>query len=119
MQIAAAGMPFPLIYRSSTGQVEEVVLKGMPLGGFVNFPYKEKKLQFTAGDTLLLMSDGFEEMFNPQDEMLGKKRMKMLFKEIGSNSPEEIIAHLKKRGDAWANGRDLEDDMTFVVIKIK
>jgi serine phosphatase RsbU (regulator of sigma subunit) len=119
MHIAAAGMPFPLIYRSSTGQVEEVALKGMPLGGFANFPYKDKKFHLNQGDTVLFMSDGFEEMFNPQDEMLGVEQVKVLFKEIAANSPEEIIEHLKKAGEEWANGRDQEDDVTFVVIKIK
>jgi serine phosphatase RsbU (regulator of sigma subunit) len=119
MQVAAAGMPFPLIYRSSTGRVEEVALKGMPLGGFANFPYKDKKLHLNEGDTVLFMSDGFEEMFNPQDEMLGVEQVKVLFKEIAANSPEEIIEHLKKAGEAWAKGRAQQDDVTFVVVKIK
>jgi len=119
MQVAAAGMPFPLIYRSSTNRVEEVILKGMPLGGFADFPYKEKKLHLSEGDTVLFMSDGFEEMFNPQNEMLGVEELKVLFKEVDANSPEEIIEHLKKAGESWANGRDQEDDVTFVVIKIK
>ena len=119
MHVAAAGMPFPLIYHSSTGQVEEVALKGMPLGGFANFPYKDKKFHLNQGDTVLFTSDGFEEMFNPQDEMLGVEQVKVLFKEIAANSPEEIIEHLKKAGEEWANGRDQEDDVTFVVIKIK
>jgi serine phosphatase RsbU (regulator of sigma subunit) len=119
MQVAAAGMPFPLIYRSSSGQVEEVMLKGMPLGAFANFPYKDKKLQLNEGDTVLFMSDGFEEMFNPQDEMLGEEQVKKLFKEIAVYSPDEIIEHLKRAGKEWANGRDQEDDVTFIVIKFK
>ena len=58
-------------------------------------------------------------MFNPQDEMLGEEQVKVLFEETGADSPEEIIEHLKKAGEAWANGRAQEDDVTFVVIKIK
>jgi serine phosphatase RsbU (regulator of sigma subunit) len=118
MHVAAAGMPFPLIYRSSSGRVEEVALKGMPLGGFANFPYKDKKLLLNEGDAVLFMSDGFEEMFNPQGEILGEERVKKHFKEIAANAPEEIIEHLKKAGETWANGRDQQDDVTFVVIKI-
>jgi len=95
------------------------VLKGMPLGSFTNFPYKDKKLHLNQGDTVLFMSDGFEEMFNPQDEMLGEEQVKMLFEETAANSPVKIIEHLKKAGEAWASGRDQEDDVTFVVIKIK
>jgi serine phosphatase RsbU (regulator of sigma subunit) len=119
MQVASAGMPFPLIYRSSSGRVEEIVLKGMPLGGFENFPYKDKKLRLNKGDTVLFLSDGFEEMFNPQDEILGGEQVRMLFEEIAAKSPEEIIEHLKKAGEDWAKGRDQEDDVTFVVIKMR
>ena len=119
MQVAAAAMPFPLIYRSSTGRVEEVALKGMPLGGFTNFPYKDKKVHLNKGDTVLFMSDGFEEMFNLHDEILGEERVKTHFEETAAKSPKEIIEHLKKAGEARANGRDQEDDVTFVVIKIK
>ncbi len=119
MQVAAAGMPFTLVYRSSTGRVEEVALKGMPLGGVGNFPYKDKKLHLSAGDTVLFMSDGLEEMFNPQDELLGEEQVKALFEETGAHSPEEIIEHLKKAGEVWANGRAQQDDVTFMVIKIK
>ncbi len=38
----------------------------------------------SAGDTVLFMSDGFEEMFNPQDEMLGEEQVKMLFEETAA-----------------------------------
>lgn len=119
IQIAAAGMPYPLVYRSSTGRVEEVALKGMPLGGFADFTYKDKELHLNTGDTVLFMSDGFEEMFNPQDEMLGEEQVKILFKETAAESPEKIIEHLKKAGEAWANGRNQQDDVTFVVVKMK
>jgi len=119
MQIAAAGMPYPLIYRSSTKQIEELIIKGMPLGGHVDFPYEEKNIKLHKGDTILLMSDGHEEMFNSRDEMLGKERTKKILEHVGGNSPKEIIEHLKRAGEEWADGRDQEDDVTFVVIKIK
>jgi serine phosphatase RsbU (regulator of sigma subunit) len=119
MQVTAAGMPFPMIYRSANGQVEEVELKGMPLGGFTNFPYKDKKIQLNKGDTVLFLSDGLEEMFNPQNQLLGKEQVIKLFKETAANSPDEIIEYLKNEGVVWASGRDQEDDVTFVVIKIK
>lgn len=119
MQIAAAGMPYPLVYRASTGQVEELALKGMPLGGFANFPYKERSLPLHRGDTVLLMSDGLEEMFNRQDQILGDAAVKQLFTEIAGEAPEKIIAHLKKAGEVWADGRAQQDDVTFIVIKIK
>ncbi|MFQ5652678.1 MAG: hypothetical protein ACE5IY_22320 [bacterium] len=41
--------------------------------------------------------------------MLGDKRVKVFFEETAAMSPEEIIAHLKKAGEAWANGRAQQD----------
>ena len=55
--------------------------------------------------------------FNPQHEMLGDERAKMLFENTAANSLEEIIVHLKKAGEARANGRAQQDDVTFVVVK--
>ena len=41
--VSSAGMPSPLIYRASTREVEEVTLKGMPLGAFFEFSVRRKK----------------------------------------------------------------------------
>jgi serine phosphatase RsbU (regulator of sigma subunit) len=101
------------------GSVEEVVLKGMPLGGFPDFSYESKEFSLRTGDTALFMSDGFPEMFNEQDEMLGEERVKTLFEDVARESPEEIIAHLVEAGRTWADGRTQHDDVTFVVMKIK
>jgi serine phosphatase RsbU (regulator of sigma subunit) len=65
------------------------------------------------------MSDGFPEMFNDKQETLDYSRMKEIIREIGRKSPQEIINHLTKIGEAWANGIIQDDDVTFVVVKIK
>jgi serine phosphatase RsbU (regulator of sigma subunit) len=119
MHVSAAGMPFTLVYRASTGQVEELELKGLPLGVLPDFPYQEKKLELNEDDTVLFLSDGFEEMFNQQNEILGDAKAKEHFEEAATSSPDEIIEHLKKAGMAWANGSAQRDDVTFVVVKIK
>jgi serine phosphatase RsbU (regulator of sigma subunit) len=82
MLVAAAGMPYTLIHRAPTstrrGDVEEVALKAMPLGSFPNFKYEQKKIALHPGDTVLFLSDGLEEMFDPQGEILGAGRVKEL-----------------------------------------
>jgi len=117
--LTSAGMPFPLIYRVATQSVEEVILKGMPLGAFTDFPYEQKELTLSAGDTIILMSDGFPEMFNNKQETLDSSRVKEIFQEVGHKSPQEIIDHLSKTGEIWASGKMQDDDVTFVVLKVK
>jgi serine phosphatase RsbU (regulator of sigma subunit) len=117
--LASAGMPYPIIYRAATGTVEEVILKGMPLGAFTNFPYEQKELQLSAGDVIILMSDGFPELFNDKQETLDSTRVKECIQEIGNKTPQEIIDHLVTAGEAWSCGRPQDDDMTFMVLKMK
>ncbi len=42
-----------------------------------------------------------------------------MFAEVASGSPEEIIAHFRETGARWSNGRAQDDDVTFVVMKVK
>jgi serine phosphatase RsbU (regulator of sigma subunit) len=119
MTVASAGMPPLLIHRAATGQVEEIVLKGMPLGAHAGFPYAEKETSLYPDDTVLMMSDGFSELFNHKRELIGPARVKELFAETADQSPNVIIDHLTNEGDKWRNGEPVHDDITFVVLKAK
>jgi len=119
MTASSAGIPPIYIYRSETKSVEEILIKGMPLGGSASFPYKMRETNLSPGDTVLLMSDGFPELFNDKDEMLDYPRVKEIFKETADSSADEIIAHLNEAGEKWSNGRPQDDDISFVVLKVK
>jgi serine phosphatase RsbU (regulator of sigma subunit) len=119
MILSSAGMPHTLFYRGKTKDVTEVILKGMPLGSFPDYPYKHKELNLSNGDTVLFMSDGLTELFNNRKEILGEERTKTLFAETASRTPEQIIEYMVKAGEKWAAGQALEDDMTMVVLKVR
>ena len=119
LTLTAAGMPPVLIYRSDENLVEEILLEGIPLGGFIGAEREEASYQLQSGDTLLFMSDGLPEMLNPEDEMLDYPRTKELFEEVVDQSPKAIIDHFFKASTSWANGEPQADDITLVVIKVK
>ncbi len=119
LHISMGGMPFPLVYRADTGEVEEITLTGMPLGSFRDFPYKSEKLTLKKDDTILFMSDGFQEMFNERGEILGEERAIQAFKKSAHRSPNEIIKNLSLVAEDWAGNHPQEDDMTFMVIKFR
>lgn len=119
IQMSAAGMPPVFIYKKENQTIEEHIMKGMPLGTFSNFPYTEIISELCSGDTILLMSDGFPELFNDKKEMYGYKRARNIFEELANEAPEEIISKLKNAGAEWINDKDPDDDVTFVVIKVK
>ncbi len=76
-------------------------------------------MTLAVGDTVLLMSDGFPEMFNEENEMLDFSKAKKLFSVIAAESPQEIINRFVEVGENWAGARPQDDDVTFVVLKIK
>lgn len=119
LELAGAGMPPALIYRAAENSVEEILLEGMPLGGFIGAEREKASFELESGDTILLMSDGLPEMLNPENEMLDYPKTKELFETVADQSPKAIIDHLFKAGISWADGEPQADDVTLVVIKVK
>ncbi|MDJ0837480.1 MAG: SpoIIE family protein phosphatase [Acidobacteriota bacterium] len=117
LHLTSAGMPYALHFRAAENRVEQIVLKGLPLGSGLDFPYCQEDVRFDPGDTLLLGSDGLEERFNPGDQMLGGERVKQRFAEIAGGDPSHIIGQLVAMGEDWAAGRSQDDDVTLLVIK--
>jgi len=119
LHIASAGMPPIFIYSQSNNHVEEINLMGMPLGAMLDFPYKNMQVKVNTGDAILLMSDGLPEISNKSGEQFDYFRISKMFKDIGKESPTEIINQLIEASENWIDGEPLEDDITLLVIKIK
>lgn len=118
LSVSVAGMPPMLIYRAASRRVEEFVINAVPLGSLSNFPYQQQETSLAPGDTIVLMSDGFAERFNPQGEMLDYAKAKEVLAEVATRSPQEIIDRFVEVGEEWAASRPQDDDVTFVVLKV-
>ncbi|MCB0730247.1 MAG: SpoIIE family protein phosphatase [Ignavibacteriae bacterium] len=115
--MSSAGMPPLYIYRHKNNELEEFEMKGMPLGTFINFPYKVNETNFEKGDALILLSDGLPELISQENEIFGYDRIDKILKEVGNLSSENILDVLKKSSFEWLNGNDQDDDITFIAIK--
>ncbi|MBK9097044.1 MAG: SpoIIE family protein phosphatase [bacterium] len=115
--ISSAGMPPALIHRIKNNQVEEVKLQAIPLGGPADFTYPKKETTLSSGDTLLLMSDGFPELFNEKKEILDYHIAREIFASIEHSSADNVIKHLLAEVERWKGNAKQEDDITFVVIR--
>jgi len=118
LQLAAAGMPPPLVFRAATGLVETFLLEGLPLGSPSRFPYVETTIELAPGDVVLLMSDGLPERLDPDDEMLGYDQAAALFRSVAREGADTVATRLLDAGDAWARGRPLGDDVTLLVLRV-
>jgi serine phosphatase RsbU (regulator of sigma subunit) len=116
---SVAGMPPILIYRAATRTVEEVSLRGVPLGALSNYAYHQAEITLAANDVVLLMSDGLPERFNPASELFEYERTKEALSAHACAAPRAIVDGLLRASDEWAKGRPLDDDLTLVVLKRK
>jgi len=116
-EAAGAGMyPF-MLYEKAANVVKEVESTGPPLGYFSQ-NYTSHKFNLSKGDVILLMTDGFTERFNINNEMIGDERAKEIFLETAGEPADKIIERFVYEGDKWGGERPQDDDTTFVVIKI-
>ena len=116
---ANAGMPPLIIYRNNAQTVEEITINNMPLGAMKEIDYDVREIEIERGDTLLMMSDGFPELKNGNKELYGYRKARNSFEEVARKEPESIIQFLKDEGIKWTDDNEPEDDVTFVVIKVK
>ncbi len=65
------------------------------------------------------MSDGLPERFNEQNVMLEDDAAKTFIAEHAHWSAQDLINGLVKLGDEWGGARPQDDDVTFVIVKVK
>lgn len=120
MEVAGAGMPPALLYRKRTDAVEEIPLKGYPLGGPAKYSYSKQAYRLEPGDAIVFMTDGLPELPSPSGEMLGYERVKQMFRDAArSGTADDIVAYFNREGDQWTNGTGFTDDTTILVLRIK
>ena len=119
LKVINAGMPLVYYYRTSENEIYELGGNNLPLGGMHNVKYKADEIEMEEGDVVLMLSDGLPELLNHDEEMYGYEKVKEELKSVSEKSPNNIIEHLTASAEKWQNGRDADDDITFVVIKVK
>jgi serine phosphatase RsbU (regulator of sigma subunit) len=117
-ELVGAGMPPALLYHAEENTIEQIPLKGMPLGSVSDYPYRKTTVEIAKGDILLLATDGLPELVNEHGEMFGYDRMPEVLAEVTGETPDKIIDHFRKQAKKWSNGSLQDDDMTFVALKI-
>jgi sigma-B regulation protein RsbU (phosphoserine phosphatase) len=114
-----AAMPPIFVYKSSERKVMEYINQSMPLGAITDFNFSINEFQIEPGDVILLLSDGLPELLNESNEMFGYHEVENILINNYEKSPQEIINALKQRSTDWSGEIDPNDDITFVVIKVK
>lgn len=118
VSVLSAGHGPTLLYRSSTDSIEELPTQGPPLGIIAECKYGSPVIiSLNPGDCLVLVTDGFIEWTDPQNEQFGVDRLEEALLRHGNLASAQIIDHLRDDVLTFAKGTSQKDDLTAVVIK--
>lgn len=112
IQLIRAGHPNPLLV-TQRGVVVIPDLQGVSLGFVEEVDYEAMEIVLTAGDSLLLYSDGVTEAENENRELFGEDRLIDYLQIAGSRPRGEGLIDVIEQ---WRGNAPVNDDLTVLEI---
>jgi sigma-B regulation protein RsbU (phosphoserine phosphatase) len=114
----SAGHDPVLVYHPDSDSFDELVGGDIPLGIDPDEGYREfSRSCATPGSLVLIGTDGIWEARSPDSEMFGKPRLRQVMRE-NHESAQQLSRAIIQTLETWTQGTPLQDDVTFVVIKV-
>lgn len=116
---ASAGHDDPAVYRK--GGVFELIggEHGLFIGAFEGIEYENFEIHLGEGDKVFIYTDGVHEAVNDNEEMFTVDRMLRSLNEIGTQSPERILEHVKSSVAGFVGDAPQFDDLTMLCFERK
>jgi serine phosphatase RsbU (regulator of sigma subunit) len=116
-QFINAGHNPAYLFRSTTGEVEELGSDAYALGMFDSATYQSGALHLCKGDILVVYSDGLTDAHNGQDEMFGEERLLEIIRQEAPSGSQILEQTFLKAIEEFTQGMPQTDDITFVVVE--
>ncbi|MGC1291154.1 MAG: GAF domain-containing SpoIIE family protein phosphatase, partial [Candidatus Acidiferrales bacterium] len=113
-----AGHVPPLVRRPS-GDLIELPSSNFPVGMFKEAEFTTERVSLSAGDYVVIYSDGVSEARNMSDEMFEQERLSSLMRDFSGSSVEELAEAIRTGVRNFTGGAPQADDITMVVIQYK
>lgn len=108
----------PIFFYHADGQVEELFSTGIPLGIIEGSRYETAPVtQFSAGEIMLIGTDGIWEAQNVSGEMFGTSRVSELLIRHADADAASIADHVIEELNRFCGEQTQNDDITLMVIK--
>ncbi len=109
----------PGLLLTQTGHLDQLQSTGLLLGIQTGAVWDLRSVTLSAGDRILLFSDGATETLSPESELFGRDRLSACFSRWSELSPQTTLNRItgilgKHRGE-----RPLNDDLTLVVMECR
>lgn len=114
----SAGHPPALLARAQTGDLSTLDVQSGVVGAFREMEYRNGTVKLSAGDVLLLYTDGTTEARTPQGAFFGEDGLRdAVMAELPSGF-EGLLDRLLERLDEFTH-RNLDDDVALVALRIE
>jgi phosphoserine phosphatase RsbU/P len=115
-----AGHNPPMLFHAVNGQwaISRLEIGGTVVGLIETPSYQQGSVVLTAGDILVLYTDGISEAMNPADEEWGETCMMDAIKGCTGLSAEELLQRIFSAADRFVAGAKQHDDMTLVILRV-
>ena len=110
----------PPILRSNivTETVEEFRMPNLGLGISPDAEFKSQIIPFRSSDLFCFITDGLPEALNAKNEQFGMERVTACIRNSGERSAVELNDHLVGSVKQFSQTKEVEDDITCVVVRI-
>ncbi len=121
--LANAGHPYPLMYCSESGDVEEILpdvespfTGPVGLDGF-DVEYSEMDFIMKEGDILLMYTDGLTEILNKEGLSFDVPRVVEVLKKKKDSDAKEIMQNLMETVSRFSTDTPRTDDVSVIILK--
>ena len=117
LRLAQAGHPGPVLM-GKDGRIAILGNGGMPIGLWRNIDFDYFEMPVTAGDRLLLYSDGVTECLNEEGEAFGENRLLNYLASTRSERTDGLLGGLLQKLGEWRKGAESGDDISLLAIEM-
>jgi len=118
--LCSAGQTQPIFRSAASNEARLVETEGdsFPLGILEDATYEDTRLQFQAGDKVVLYTDGIVEAMNEQEELFGFDRLLEVIGKSPAQTAEALLEEIKSNVNEFAKGVAQHDDLTVIVVSV-
>jgi len=116
LSFSNAGHERPFLI-SSDGTIRRLGTGGVVLSILEDYAYEDERVLLSAGDTLVVYSDGITEAANSRGEMFGEERLGELLCRHRRLPAVELQKHILDEVHAYSESEPQGDDRTLLIVQ--
>lgn len=116
IKLSRAGHTTPIILKND-GSVQFIEIKGSAIALLSETNYEEAEFTLSAGDRLILYSDGITECIKENDEVFGFDRFKDFLKDKRNIDSPALLDEIKNAVIGFKHASEFEDDISALIIE--